>query len=183
MKYICQLGAFIITTSAGLFVFLHEKNLDIGYFQNVLAIINGIAFAMVSPMFLVLYVMMLMKERKQQRVCLTVAQYVCLGSFLVCCTFSYMSFEWLSVQTSCQFDTIKNTFWKALDCLLWILFAGIAISYSTTFFGFAIIPVISVNPKKPLGDYIREIAKQKKFDTDSIDELIEEAYKKQHDDT
>lgn len=181
MKLIIQI-ATLLGAIIGFITMLYDKNQSVAILQTPLTFLNiGLFSIILPPSFLFLFVMLAIKERKDKRICLTTAQSVCLGGFFLSCCYAFMTYNWLDIQETQQFDAIRNTIWKLLDTGLACFMFGVIISYCLNYLGY--FPMIPIKPKRPVGGYARDLSSQYGIDPRVMDELIEEAYKKQQEDT
>jgi len=165
----------------GFYLTLREKNFNIDIFQSPLTYVNIALYLLIlPPVFLVMFTVLILKERRDKRLCLTTAQSVCLAGFFISCCYGILTWDWLAVQLSGNFDQAKNTMWKLVDMLNGFGWFAVVVMISLFFFGY--FPLLSVKEKKPVGEYVRELSWKYGLSKDVADSMMDEAYKKQQDD-
>lgn len=175
MKYIMQWITFLFSIIVAFAVVVIEKHVDMTIMNTPFALASGVFFIIISMIYFCLYVSLIIKEKKNKRLCFTIAQFCCIYSVVVNSGHAFMEFYWFFIvsQTGC-FSPMLNLFYKILDIATagaWLATAHlIAVSY----LGFSIVPMWQPIVKKPIGEYLVEMGVDQ--------EIIKEARKRQQND-
>ncbi len=183
MKIILQGIVFIIPLLLSILFFLYEKAIPLMVFQKPIALTNGVLFIPAGILYLVLYVMLMLKERQGKFICFSLAQWCCVFFCLLSIMIAAQSLTWFGFEAA----TNSHPEWLCVFCKLlttglWVGFILVAQYICVTSFGRTIFGGRSlVKPRKHIGEIAMPMAADFGIAPEVLEKLLEKAYKQQQD--